>query len=158
MEALMASRACYIVAVKTRNQQEPKIVEVGFEVRTRNRQEPTTVEARDQQEPKTVEHGATLPWGGVSSRANHGSSEKKLFLTPRALRKKHEKSEKSPKKVARSLRSNRAQAKLGRHVATEHTPHSVATQRSSQARSLRSDQASVPLGRYVVLKPSSDAM
>ncbi|KAF2615447.1 hypothetical protein F2Q70_00012263 [Brassica cretica] len=83
MEALMASRACYIV--KTRNQQEPKIVEVGFEVRTQNRQEPTTVEARDQQEPKTVEHGATLPWGGVSSRANHGSSEKKMFLTPRWL-------------------------------------------------------------------------
>ncbi|KAF3547523.1 hypothetical protein DY000_02008237 [Brassica cretica] len=85
MEALMASRAGYIAVVKTRNQQEPKIVEVGFGVRTRNRQEPTTVEARDQQEPKTVEHGATLPWGGVSSRANHGSSEKKLFLTPRWL-------------------------------------------------------------------------
>ncbi|KAF3537915.1 hypothetical protein F2Q69_00024236 [Brassica cretica] len=58
----------------TRNQQEPKIVEVGFEVGTRNRHEPTT-----------VEHGATLPWGGVSSRVNHGSSEKKLFLAPRWL-------------------------------------------------------------------------
>ncbi|KAF2614235.1 hypothetical protein F2Q70_00011121 [Brassica cretica] len=74
LEALMVSRACYIAAVKTRNQQEPKIVEVSFEVGTRNRQEQTT-----------VEHGATLPWGGVSTRANHGSSEKKLFLAPRWL-------------------------------------------------------------------------
>ncbi|KAF3511780.1 hypothetical protein F2Q69_00006367 [Brassica cretica] len=56
--------------------------------------------------------------------------EKYLFLR-RILRRKHihEKSEKSPKKVARSsarparsLRSDRAQAKLGRYVATELEP------------------------------------
>ncbi|KAF2620948.1 hypothetical protein F2Q68_00039276 [Brassica cretica] len=28
-------------------------------------------------------HGAILPWGGVSSRVNHGSGEKNLFLAPR---------------------------------------------------------------------------
>ncbi|KAF3488495.1 hypothetical protein F2Q69_00053453 [Brassica cretica] len=50
---------------------------------------------------------------------------KDLFLR-RALQKKHETSEKIPKKVARSLRSDRARAKLGRHVATEHTSRSVA--------------------------------
>ncbi|KAF3502811.1 hypothetical protein F2Q69_00043073 [Brassica cretica] len=69
LEELMASRACY-----TWNQQEPKIIEACFEVGTRN-----------QQEPKTVEPGAILPWRGVSSRVNHGSGEKKLFLAPRWL-------------------------------------------------------------------------
>ncbi|KAF2561960.1 hypothetical protein F2Q70_00017521 [Brassica cretica] len=49
--------------IKTRNQQEPKILEVGFEVGTRNRQ------------------GVA----GTSSRVNHGSGEKKLFLAPRWL-------------------------------------------------------------------------
>ncbi|KAF3596818.1 hypothetical protein DY000_02022518 [Brassica cretica] len=73
--------------------------------------------------------------------------------------------------AVRSLRRDRARAKLGcyvatkhpfrsvatasvplgRYVATELEPSSVATQRpsSSQARSLRSDRASVLLGRYV---------
>ncbi|KAF2597361.1 hypothetical protein F2Q68_00011239 [Brassica cretica] len=75
LEALMAFRACYIAAgLLPADIDEPKIVEVGFEVGTQNRHEPTT-----------VEHGATLPWGGVSSRVNHGSSEKKLFLAPRWL-------------------------------------------------------------------------
>ncbi|KAG5388361.1 hypothetical protein IGI04_029902 [Brassica rapa subsp. trilocularis] len=40
-----------------------------------------------------------------------------------ALRKKHEISEKSPNKVARSLRSDRARAKLGRYVATTSIRH-----------------------------------
>ncbi|KAF3563939.1 hypothetical protein DY000_02018069 [Brassica cretica] len=99
--------------------------------------------------------------------------------------KKHETSEKDPKKVAQSLRSDQAQAKIGRHVApsthparslqdrslrsdrasvppgryvaTELEPSSVATKRPSTrlARSLRSDRAHVSLGRYVALKPSS---
>ncbi|KAF2588370.1 hypothetical protein F2Q70_00038491 [Brassica cretica] len=85
----------------------------------------------------------------------------------KALRRKHETSDKSSKKVAtqrpnacsaRSLRSDRASIPLGRYavpfshyVATELEPSSVATLRPSvrSARSLRSDRASVPLGRYV---------
>ncbi|KAF2552891.1 hypothetical protein F2Q68_00035171 [Brassica cretica] len=64
---------------------------------------------------------------------------------------------------ARSLRCDRARAKLGRYVATELEPklgRYIATERSSawslrndraraEARSLHSDRASVPLGRYV---------
>ncbi|KAF3554215.1 hypothetical protein F2Q69_00012905 [Brassica cretica] len=48
-----------------------------------------------------------------------------------------------------SLRSDRAPAKLGRYVATEHAHGSVATLRSSssQARSLRSDRT-FPKRRY----------
>ncbi|KAF2552003.1 hypothetical protein F2Q68_00034619 [Brassica cretica] len=99
----------------------------------------------------------------------------------------HETSDKSSKKVAtqrpnvcsaRSLRSERSRAKLGRYVATESPFCSVATQRPnvcsarslrserarakpgrsrsirsdrarSQARSLRRDRAFIPLGRYV---------
>ena len=59
--------------------------------------------------------------------------EKQIFekdlLLRRILQRKHihEKSEKSPKKVARSLRSDRARAKLGRYVAIEHPFRSVAT-------------------------------
>ncbi|KAG5388714.1 hypothetical protein IGI04_030255 [Brassica rapa subsp. trilocularis] len=52
--------------------------------------------------------------------------------------------------TARSLRSDRARAKLGRYVATEHPSRSRPSDRP--ARSLRSDRAIVPLGRYVATK------
>uniref|UniRef100_M4DM24 Uncharacterized protein n=1 Tax=Brassica campestris TaxID=3711 RepID=M4DM24_BRACM len=59
---------------------------------------------------------------------------------------------------ARLLRSDRARAKLGLYVATEHAYCSVATwpPSSSQARSLRSDRARVLPGRYVAtqIEPS----
>ncbi|KAG5388713.1 hypothetical protein IGI04_030254 [Brassica rapa subsp. trilocularis] len=57
--------------------------------------------------------------------------------------------------TARSLRSDRARAKLGRYVATELEPSSRPSIRL--ARSLRSDRARAKLGRYVAteLEPSS---
>ncbi|KAF3493808.1 hypothetical protein DY000_02053203 [Brassica cretica] len=56
--------------------------------------------------------------------------------------------------MARSLRSDQDQAKLGRYVATKHEHGSVATLRPSTntARSLHSDQARTWLGRYVATK------
>ncbi|KAF2566735.1 hypothetical protein F2Q68_00025581 [Brassica cretica] len=63
--------------------------------------------------------------------------------------------------TARSLRSDRAQAKLSRYVATEHAHCSVAMYRPSThtARSLRSDRAQAKLDCYVAteLKPNSVA-
>ncbi|KAF3510026.1 hypothetical protein F2Q69_00006777 [Brassica cretica] len=52
---------------------------------------------------------------------------------------------------ARSLRNDRARAKLGRYMVTEHTSRSVATYRPSvrPAPSLRTDRARAKLGRYV---------
>ncbi|KAF2599225.1 hypothetical protein F2Q68_00007721 [Brassica cretica] len=85
------------------------------------------------------------------------------YFLRKALRRKHETSDKSSKKVttqrpnacsARSLRSDRARAKPGRYIVTKRPFRSVATYRPSlsQDRSLRSDQASVPLGRYVAIE------
>ncbi|KAF3567381.1 hypothetical protein DY000_02017763 [Brassica cretica] len=52
---------------------------------------------------------------------------------------------------ARSLRNDRASVPLGRYVAIELEPRSVASYRPSvrPARSLRSDRAEQPLGRSV---------
>ncbi|KAF3500443.1 hypothetical protein F2Q69_00042283 [Brassica cretica] len=60
----------------------------------------------------------------------------------------------------RSLRSDRARAKLGRYVATKHLFRSVAKYRpsSSQARSLRSDRARTKLGRYLATERPSHSV
>ncbi|KAF3586476.1 hypothetical protein F2Q69_00027793 [Brassica cretica] len=59
---------------------------------------------------------------------------------------------------AQSLRSDRARTRLGRYIATELKPSSVATYRPSTytARSLRSDQARTRLGRCVATKLSQN--
>ena len=58
--------------------------------------------------------------------------------------------------MARSLRSDRALAKLGRYVVTEHAYGSVATYRpsSTRARSLLSDRAHARFDRYEAIKLS----
>ncbi|KAF3578955.1 hypothetical protein DY000_02029705 [Brassica cretica] len=82
---------------------------------------------------------ATAPMANVYANA---------IKTPRLIAEKE--SEPSTH-TARSLCSERALAKLGRYVATEHAHSSVTMLRPSThtARSLRSDRACTQLGRYV---------